>query len=177
MSTNASTVPDPRAEMEERGYDIVYWPHEEMARYNAFYNVEYEGEVIAPPAARREGVPLNEVWVSELYRPYERYLLHHELSEIRFRAEGYGVEKAHELALEADTVFEGDPKWEELWTEVNVVPPERVTALEGFGPTLFERIQRNRPYCDMDELTEVPGIGPERHDRLREAFWCLDCDL
>ncbi|MFC7096013.1 hypothetical protein [Halobaculum marinum] len=168
---------DPREEMEARGWDIVYKPHERMARYNAFYNVEYDGEQIAPPAARREGVPPNEVWITEYLRPYERYILHHELNEIRFRAAGCGVEEAHERALRADEVFAGDPAWEELWTEINVVPPTRVTALRGFDEELFARIQRNRPYCDMAELAAVPGVDEERHERLCEAFWCFDCDL
>lgn len=177
MSSDSSTPPDPRAEMEKLGYDIVYKPHEVMAAYNAFYHVEYDGQVVAPPAARRMDVPLNEVWLTEFLRPYERYVLHHELNEIKFRSQGYGVEEAHERALEADAVWEGDPKWDELWREINLVPPERVVALPDFGETLFERIQRNRPYCDMSELREVPGIGEERYERLCEEFWCFDCDL
>jgi hypothetical protein len=40
-----------------------------MAEYNAFYRVEYGGSVIAPPAARRMNVPLNEVWLTEYLRP------------------------------------------------------------------------------------------------------------
>lgn len=163
--------------MEELGYDVVYKPHETMAEYNAFYRVEYDGEVIAPPAARRMGVPLNEVWLTELLRPYERYVLYHELNEIKYRAQGYGVERAHELALEDDEVWEGDPRWDEFQREINVVPPDRVVALPGFGETLFDRIQQHRPYCDMAELKAVPGIGEERYERLREEFWCFDCDL
>ena len=177
MPSDQSGRPDPRAELEALGYEVVYKPHERMAEYNAFYRVEYDGEVIAPPAARREGVPLNEVWLSELLRPYERYVLTHELNEIRYRGRGYGVEEAHERALEDDRVWAGDPKWEELRREINLVPADRVVALPGFGETLFERIQRNRPYCDLRELLEVRGIGPTRYERLREAFWCFDCDL
>lgn len=177
MASGESTPPDPRAEMEALGYDVVYKPHEEMAKYNAFYRVEYDGMEIAPPAARQMGVPLNEVWLTELLRPYEPYILHHELNEIKFRARGYDVEEAHERALEADKVWEGDPGWEEIRREINLVPPERVLELPGFGETFFERIKRNRPYCDMNELLEVPGIGPTRYERLCDAFWCFDCDL
>jgi competence protein ComEA len=177
MRDESDAPPDPRAEMESLGYDVVYKPHEVMAKYNAFYNVEYDDQRIAPPAARRMGVPLNEVWLTEFLAPYERYVLHHELNEIRYRAAGYDVETAHERALEDDRVFEGDPKWDELWNEINLVPPRRVTALPGFGETLFERIQNHRPYCDMAELRAVPGIGPRRHELLCEAFWCFDCDL
>ena len=169
--------PDPRAEMEARGWDIIYKPHPEMAKYNAFYRVEYEGQEIAPPAARREGVGRNEVWLSEKFRPYERYILFHELNEIRYRAAGYGVEEAHERALSDDERWAGTPTFEEMRREINIVPPHLVTDLQGFGQTLFERIRRNRPYCDMSELKAVPGVGPERYRRLEEAFWCFDCDL
>ncbi len=175
--SDSDSPPDPRAEMEALGYDIVYKPHETMAKYNAFYRVEYDGEEIAPPAARRMDVPLNEVWLTELLRPYERYILYHELNEIRYRARGYGVDEAHERAVEDDKIWEGDERWEELQREINIVPPERVVALAGFDETLFERIQRNRPYCDMDELRAVRGIDERRHDRLCEEFWCFDCDL
>lgn len=177
MTGSESGSPDPRAEMEALGWDIVYKPHETMAAYNAFYRVEYEDEVIAPPAARRMDVPLNEVWLTEFLRPYERYILYHELNEIEYRAAGYGVDAAHERAVEDDRFWEGDPQFEELQREINIVPPERVVALPGFGETLFERIMQHRPYCDMRELLAVPGIGEQRYERLREAFWCFDCDL
>lgn len=177
MSRASPTRPDPRAEMEELGYEIVYKPHEVMAKYNAFYNVEYDGQRIAPPAAERMNVPVNEVWLTELLRPYEKYVLHHELAEIEARADGCGVEEAHERALEADTVWEGDPKWGEFKREINLVPLDRVVALPGFDEELFDRIVTNRPYCDMDELLDVPDIDSERHERLCEEFWCFDCDL
>lgn len=51
MSDDVDTSLDPKEEIEELGYDILYKPHAEMAEYNAFYRVEYDGEVIAPPAA------------------------------------------------------------------------------------------------------------------------------
>ncbi|MEF8773893.1 MAG: hypothetical protein V5A37_04150 [Halobacteriales archaeon] len=106
MSSDIASL-DPRAEMEKSGYDIEYKPHATMAEYNAFYRVEYDGEVIAPPVARRMDVPLNEVWLTEYLRPYEKYILYHELTEIKYRAQEYDVERAHELAVEADHVWEG----------------------------------------------------------------------
>jgi competence protein ComEA len=177
MTGSDSPTPDARAQMEELGYDIVYKPHETMAAYNAFYRVEYDGDVIAPPAARRMDVPLNEVWLTEFLRPYERYILYHELNEIKYRAQGYSVDEAHERAVEDDKIWAGDPKWEELQREINIVSPERVCALDGFGRELFDRLQKNRPYCDMAELRAVPGIDRTRHDRLVEEFWCFDCNL
>ncbi len=74
-------------------------------------------------------------------------------------------------------MWAGDPTFEEFRTEINTVPPARVTALPGFGETLFERIQTNRPYCDTPELRAVRGAGPERFARLDEQFWSFDCDL
>lgn len=177
MEDEVDTTLSPRTEMEELGYVIVYKPHEVMAKYNAFYHVEYDEQVIAPPAAERMGVPLNEVWLTEFLRPYEKYILYHELNEIKYRARGFSVDEAHEQALEDDKIWKGDPKWDEFQREINIVPPERVCALHGFGEILFKRIQHNRPYCDMTELREVPGIGPTRYARLRETFWCFDCDL
>ncbi len=119
LTTAESSPPEPRVEMEALGHDIVYKPHETMAKYNAFYRVEYDGEVISPPTARRVGVPLNEVWRTELLHLYERYILHHDPTEIRYRACGYGVEEAHQYALADDKISEGDHRCEELQREIS----------------------------------------------------------
>jgi hypothetical protein len=37
-------------------------------------------------------------------------------------------------------MWAGDPKWEQLQREINLIPPERVCALRGFDETLFERL-------------------------------------
>ena len=50
---------------------------------------------IRPPAAEKLGIPLNEIWISEKWKKYERYILYHELQEIKYRAMGYGKEEAH----------------------------------------------------------------------------------
>lgn len=36
MSVDVDTPLDPRPEIDDLGYDIVYKPHSRMARYNAF---------------------------------------------------------------------------------------------------------------------------------------------
>ena len=71
------------------GYRVVYVPHEIIKDYNACYRVEYDGKIIYPPAADKLGIPLNEIWISEIWRPYEKYVLFHELQEIKHRAEGF----------------------------------------------------------------------------------------
>lgn len=177
-SDDGDSLPDPRREMEARGWDVVYRPHDVMAKYNACYDVEYEGDRIAPPVADELGIPTGEVWVTELLEPYERYVLHHELAEIEARADGLGVDAAHERALEADREAWGDdPGYQEFVTEINLVPPGRVTALPGCDEALFEAIKRNRPYCEMAALRAVPGVDDETFDVLSDAFWCFDCDL
>ncbi|SEW11792.1 hypothetical protein [Halobacterium jilantaiense] len=179
MSDADAAQPDPRTEMEARGWRVVYKSHDVMAKYNACYNVEYNGDRIAPPAADDLGIPLGEVWVTEFLEPYEKYVLHHELAEIEARADGLGVEAAHERALEADRAAWGDddPGYQEFVTEINLVPPGRVTALPGCDEELFDAIKRNRPYCDIEELRAVPGVDDDRFDALSDAFWCFDCDL
>lgn len=90
---------NPRAEAERLGYKIVYVSHEVIKDYNACYRVIYDGKLIYPPAADKLGIPLNEIWISERFREYERYILFHELQEIKHRAEGLSVEEAHKKAL------------------------------------------------------------------------------
>lgn len=68
-------------------------------------------------------MPLGEVWLSEKLRPFEQYILSHELAEIEYRAAGLSVETAHEKAPEDDRRCAGDPTYEELRRESNLVPP------------------------------------------------------
>ena len=51
----------------------------------AFYRVEFDGREIAPGIADRFDISLNEIWMSEKLQPYEKYVLHHELQEIKHR--------------------------------------------------------------------------------------------
>lgn len=165
--------PRPKKEIEELGYDIVYKPHKEVVDHMAFYKVEYEGEVIAPPIVEKYDISLNEIWLSEKFKPYERYILYHELQEIKYRAEGYGVKKAHLKAKEDEKIWERDSKWEELRREINLVGRDFLTDISGFGDELFDRLMKNRPYFDMDELKYVKGIGEKRFNILKEEFWCF----
>ncbi|NIP67548.1 hypothetical protein GWN63_05975, partial [Candidatus Bathyarchaeota archaeon] len=87
-----------RERIEKLGYEIVYVPHEIIEGYNACYRVKYEDNLVFPPAADELGIPLNEIWISEKWEPFEELILYHELKEIEYRAEGKSVQQAHELA-------------------------------------------------------------------------------
>lgn len=165
--------PRPREEIESLGYDVIYRDHEEVAEHMAFYKVEYDGKVIAPPIVEKYDISLNEIWLSEKFKPYERYVLYHELQEIKYRARGYGVKEAHLKAEEDERVWEGDPRWEELRREINLVGREIFTGIPGLGAELFDRLMKNRPYFDLEEVKDVKGIGEKRFKRFKEEFWCF----
>jgi competence ComEA-like helix-hairpin-helix protein len=52
--------------------------------------------------------------------------------------------------------------------EINSASLELLTLLVGIGPSLAERIIENRPYCTLDELTKVPGIGEVTLQKIKE---------
>ena len=62
---------------------MVYVSHEVIRDYNACYRVIYKGKLIHPPAAERLGIPINEIWISELLKHYEPYSAMEELSRIK----------------------------------------------------------------------------------------------
>ncbi|MGY4706588.1 ComEA family DNA-binding protein [Candidatus Bipolaricaulota sp. J31] len=165
---------DPWRELKRRGYKVVYVPHEAIEDHISCYRVEYEGRVIHPPAADKLGIPLNEIWISETFKPYAKYILYHELREIDWRARGYGAPEAHRLAERDEEEFwRGDPGWERLKQEINIAPLKALTEVRGIGKTLAHRICEHRPYGGMDDLRRVPYIGKARLERLRERFWCI----
>ncbi len=166
-------VPDPKEEARRLGYEIVYKPHREIADYMAFYRMEYNGKEIAPPIAKKFDISKNEIWLSDKLRPYERYILYHELREIEYRSEGYSVEEAHLKAKKDETIWEGDTRWEELRREINLVGEDIVTRLPGFGKVLYQRIVEGRPYHIMDDLEKIRGIGDKRLKTMKNYFWCL----
>lgn len=106
-------------EAKKLGYIVRYVPHKLIADYNATYNVEYKGQHITTEASKRLGIPLNEIWISELWKPYEQYILFHELREIHHRRKGLTPEKAHEKAIE-DTPEEWrkNPEFQRMVTEI-----------------------------------------------------------
>lgn len=89
-----------RLQAKRYGYTVRYVPHALIADYNATYNVGYEGQHIITGAARKLRIPLNEIWISEMWRPYEEFILFHELREIQHRRKGLNPKTAHEKAIE-----------------------------------------------------------------------------
>lgn len=165
---------NPRKELERLGYTIVYKPHRQVAAHMAFYKVKYKGKILKCNIVHKYDIPMNEIWLSENLKPYEKYILYHELKEIEYRAKGFGYERSHEKALKDEKIWKGKEKWEELRKEINLVTKDKVTELKGFGPKMFERIKANRPYFSMEELKKVTYIGLKRFYKLKNMFWCFD---
>jgi competence protein ComEA len=157
------------------GYRIVYVPHEVIENYNACYRVRYQGKLIFPPAADKLGIPLNEIWISEKWKEFEKYIIYHELREIEHRAEGYSKEQAHELAVkDSNEEFRGDSKHEHLRREINIVSKETLTELLGVDENFFQTIERNRPYHNINELSDkIPLMDEKLFERIKEHFWCI----
>jgi len=149
-----------REEIERLGFKVIYVQHEVIEDYNACYRVEYKGKLIFPPAANKLDIPLNEIWISEKWREFEKYILYHELREIKYRAEGYAVERAHKLASrDANEKFRGDQNHESLRREINITSKETLMELAGIEEDLFQKLVKNRPYHSMGELLEkIPSM-------------------
>jgi competence protein ComEA len=81
--------------------------------------VQYEGQHIITGAAKRLDVPLNEIWISQMWRPYRKYVLFHELREIRYRAKGFDPEDAHKQACKDDMAeWKNDSLWQRMVAEI-----------------------------------------------------------
>ena len=101
------------------GYIVRYVAHRVIADYNATYNVEYKGKHITTNAATKLKIPLNEIWISEMWRPYERYILFHELQEIHHRREGLNPKSAHEKAIkDQHERWKDDTEFRRMITEI-----------------------------------------------------------
>jgi competence protein ComEA len=59
-----------------------------------------EDKLITTNAAKELDIPLNEIWISEKWKPYTKYIVFHELREICYRAKGFERDDAHEKAIE-----------------------------------------------------------------------------
>jgi competence protein ComEA len=106
-------------EAKKLGYIVRYVPHKVIADYNATYNVECNGKHIITGASKRLGIPLNEIWISDLWKPYEEFILFHELREIYHRKNGLTPRKAHQKAIE-DTPehWKQNPEFQRMVTEI-----------------------------------------------------------
>jgi len=95
---------------------------------------------------------MNEIWISEKLEDFERYILYHEIREIKYRAMGDDGSLAHRKAVEDEKVFQGDQKWERLRREINIASPGILKEFAGISEGTFRAIMRNRPYYSMEEL-------------------------
>jgi hypothetical protein len=101
-------------------YKVCYVPHKTIEDYNATYNVTCENEHVTTGAAKELGIPLNEIWISELWKPYEKYILFHELREIYYRTKGISRNEAHKKAIkDGFSLWENDPLLSKFIKEVD----------------------------------------------------------
>jgi competence protein ComEA len=98
MKPSKSIFKETMAMLTKDGYRVVYVPHKVIEDYNAAYNVVCQGKLITTGAAGELGILLGEIWVSELWKPYEKFIVFHELREIHYRSEGSGRDEVHEKA-------------------------------------------------------------------------------
>ena len=87
-----------RSQIQRLGYRLRYVPHEIIGEHVACCYVSYKGRKVRPRAAIPMAVPLNEIWISELWERHEERILCHELWEMEYRSKGYAATKAHKLA-------------------------------------------------------------------------------
>lgn len=111
----------------QEGYRVVYVPHNIIEDYNATYNVVYQGKQIVTNAAKELGIPIGEIWVSELWGSYEKFILFHELREIGYRAEGLSRDEAHEKTRQDEAILWTD---DSFWRKMNrdIAEKDRETA-------------------------------------------------
>jgi len=55
----------------------------------------------------------------------------------------------------------------ELKIDINSASKEELASIKGVGLALAERIIKNRPYSDLDELTKVQGIGSNSIESIK----------
>jgi competence protein ComEA len=72
-----------KKEIKKLSYKVVYVPHKVVKDHIACYNVKYKGKLIRPPVAKKLRIPLNEIWISKKFQGYEKFILFHELKEIK----------------------------------------------------------------------------------------------
>jgi competence protein ComEA len=119
MKPSKSMFEETMEMLSKKGYRIVYVPHTIMEDYNATYNVMCEGRHVVAGAAKKLGIPLGEIWISELWKRYERFIVFHELREIRYRAEGSARDKAHERAgQDGKSLWGDDPLWVQMVVDI-----------------------------------------------------------
>ena len=103
---------DPKTFLAQHGMKVRVIPHELISDHLACYNVALWGVRLRPRAAEKLGIPNGQVWISEALRPWERFVLFHEVAEMVFRARGFHGLAGHQLAEEEELLrWHSDPAW------------------------------------------------------------------
>lgn len=111
----------------KHSYKVCYVPHEVIEDYNATYNILFENKHITTNAAKKLNIPINEIWISGMWKPYEMYILFHELREIYYRADGISRNDAHETAVEdVLSLWDNDSLFHKMIKEIQAM--DRKTA-------------------------------------------------
>jgi len=163
----------PRKVAHSHDWQVVYIDPEKIEDYNACYRVELEGKEISPDAADDLGIPMNDIWISEKLRDFEKYILFHEIREIKYRAQGHDGNTAHSKALEDEKIFQGEPEWEKLRKEINIASKNTLAELAGINDDTFDQIKSNRPYYRLKELEDLSSLDREIYLKLKEKSWSL----
>ncbi len=87
-----------KAEIKKLGYKIVYVPDKLIGEHIACYKVRYKGKIISTRPAAWLKIPINQIWISDKYKKFEKGILHHELVEIDYKRKGYTAKEAHRRA-------------------------------------------------------------------------------
>jgi competence protein ComEA len=115
MKPSKSMLEETMEMLARYGYRVVYVSHRIIEDYNATYNVMCAGKLITTSAAKELDIPSGEIWISELWRPYGRFIVFHELREIYCRAEGFGRNAAHEKTRRDEaSLWKDDLLWQKM---------------------------------------------------------------
>lgn len=133
-------------------------------RPEAFPGLRLAGSMPAGEAPGRSARPQGERRPEAPASPGRSTLLDEQIRRVEEAVEAARTEGARDTARAADSA-PTEP------VDLNRASAKELTALPGIGPTLAERIVRDReargPFRSVEDLARVRGIGPRTVDRLR----------
>jgi competence protein ComEA len=134
MKPSKSMLEETMDMLGKNGYKIVYVPHTIIEDYNATYNVVCEDKLISTGSAKTPRVPLGEIWISELWKPYEKFIVFHELREIYYRAKGLGRDEAHEkTGQDGVSLWEDDSLFQKMLKDIEDMDRKTARGRAGRG--------------------------------------------